>query len=129
MSKALRYLRIAFSATCVIVAVLLIVLWVQSYDSRPILRATIRNKTLAIKSIHGSLSVHTFTSWTTPTGGGSSPWRNYGAVPHLIPLLLTASLAAVPWIPWSARFGLRSLLITTTLIAAVLGMIAYVFKS
>jgi hypothetical protein len=32
MSKALRYLRIAFSATWIIVAVLLCVLWVRSYQ-------------------------------------------------------------------------------------------------
>ena len=31
MSRYLRYLRIAFSATCLIACVLLIVLWVRSY--------------------------------------------------------------------------------------------------
>jgi len=37
-----------------------------------------------------------------------------------------ALLFAVPWIPW--RFSLRTLLIATTLVAAVLGLVAWVAK-
>ena len=36
-----------------------------------------------------------------------------------------AALAAAPWIRWSRRFSLRTLLIATTLVAVVLGLIVY----
>jgi len=47
----------------------------------------------------------------------------YGvAVPHWFPVLVLAALAAAPWIRWSRRFSLRTLLIATTLVAVVLGI-------
>ena len=39
--------------------------------------------------------------------------------------MLSASLAAVPWFRWSKRFSLRTMFITTTLVAIVLGLIAW----
>ena len=51
------------------------------------------------------------------------------AVPHWFVVLLSAALAVVPWIPslknlnW--RFSLRTLLIATTLVAVVLGLIVW----
>ena len=32
-------------------------------------------------------------------------------------------LAAIPWLPWSNRFSLRTLLIATTAVAVVLGIV------
>jgi hypothetical protein len=44
--------------------------------------------------------------------------------PNWFILLFTAVFAAVPWLPWwSKRFSLRTLLITTTLVAVVLGTV------
>jgi hypothetical protein len=44
-------------------------------------------------------------------------------IPLWLPVILSATLAAAPWIRWSKRFSLRTLLIATTLIAVVLGTI------
>jgi len=45
-------------------------------------------------------------------------------MPFWVPVLVTAALATVPWFHWSKRFSLRTLLIATTLVAVVLGIIA-----
>jgi hypothetical protein len=54
------------------------------------------------------------------------------AVVCVVPLwflsLLTGIVAATPWINWSKRFSLRTLLIATTLVAVVLGLIVYVVR-
>jgi hypothetical protein len=48
---------------------------------------------------------------------------------HIVPawsaVPILAIIAALPWIPWSTRFGLRTLLIATTLIAIALGLIVW----
>lgn len=44
------------------------------------------------------------------------------ALPHYYPVALTALVAGIPWIPWSRRFGLRTLLVAMTLIAGGLGL-------
>ena len=46
-------------------------------------------------------------------------------VPHWFLLGIVATLAPVPWIHWSKRFSLRTLLIATTLVAVVLGLVVY----
>ena len=42
---------------------------------------------------------------------------------HWLPALLFAAVAAIPWLRW--RFSLRTLLIATTLVAVVLGLIVW----
>ena len=156
MSRALRYLRIAFSATCLIACVLLIVLWVRSYwwaDS--------------VTNVGNDLILHRggteigsfFFGWedykTTPkipppdiTNGweyqrydsnphsGSPAWMftsngDAGLVrcPAWFVTLCAMSFAIMPWLPWSKRFSLRTLLIATTLVAMVLGLVAWAMRS
>jgi hypothetical protein len=43
-------------------------------------------------------------------------------IPFWFPLLVFATFAALPWLPWSTRFSLRTLLIVTTLVAVGLGL-------
>jgi hypothetical protein len=43
-------------------------------------------------------------------------------VPYWFLALMASTLVAVPWLPWSCRFSLRSVLLATTLVAAVLGL-------
>jgi hypothetical protein len=43
--------------------------------------------------------------------------------PYWCPVVLTGTLGAILWIPWSRRFSLRTLLIATTLVAMGLGII------
>jgi hypothetical protein len=56
------------------------------------------------------------------------PLRLNGAGP-LVPIwflvVLTSALATLPWIQWTSRFTLRTLLIATTLVAVVLGLVVY----
>ena len=56
--------------------------------------------------------------------------RNWLAlVPYWFGVLLMAMLASLPWLPsWSRRFTLRTLLIATTLVAVVLGLIVAVLR-
>jgi hypothetical protein len=46
-------------------------------------------------------------------------------IPFWFPALIPAACAAVPWLHWSKRFGLRTLLIATTLVAVALGLIVW----
>jgi hypothetical protein len=106
-----RKLRITWTAFCGIACVLLIALWVRSYfvwDEE--YRQLLRNFWIASGFGHFS-----FTS-----GSGFS----YG-FPYLLPIMLFAGLAVSPWIHWSRHFSLRTLLIATTLVAVVLGLIVY----
>jgi hypothetical protein len=51
--------------------------------------------------------------------------RNGGfrsVIPHWFAVLVFATLGAMPLLQWSRRFSLRTLLITTTLVAVVLGL-------
>jgi hypothetical protein len=48
--------------------------------------------------------------------------------PHWFAAIVSVTLAAVPWIRWSNRFSLRTLLIATTLVAVVLGWIVYTLR-
>jgi hypothetical protein len=45
------------------------------------------------------------------------------SMPYWIAILVAGTLSAAPQINWSRRFSLRTLLIATTLVAALLGMI------
>ena len=51
-------------------------------------------------------------------------WPRYPIMPHWFPVLITAMVAIAPWITW--RFSLRTLLIASTLIAVVLGIVVAV---
>jgi hypothetical protein len=135
-----RKLRIAWSVTWGVVAVLLIVLWVRSYWWE--------------ESVHYDGQTHyifALTNWgivrvgvtdPNPFGDNDGSWifrRNsadaenasvfdWGSgwltLPYWFILALTASLAAAPWI--RLRFSLRTLLIATTVVAIVLGLIVAV---
>jgi hypothetical protein len=45
-------------------------------------------------------------------------------VPIWFPVLLSATLAAIPWLSWRGCFRLRTLFIATTLVAVGLGIVA-----
>jgi hypothetical protein len=140
MPRFLRYLRIAFSATFLIACVLLIVLWVRSYwwvshAYGPITS----NQMVECHSFFGQV-------WIGPPTYrfGDGPWdfseepshawkqpimflqRSTGLViPYWLLTVIVSATAASPWIRWSNRFSLRTLLIATTLVAVVLGIVVY----
>lgn len=49
-------------------------------------------------------------------------------VPHWFLAVLLAGVGSLSWLPWSNRFGLRTLLLATTLAAVALGAIVYAAK-
>ena len=50
-------------------------------------------------------------------------WNSYSYL-----ILPAAILAIAPWLPWPSRFSLRTLLIATTLVAVVLGLVVAVLR-
>jgi hypothetical protein len=49
-------------------------------------------------------------------------------VPYWFIVLVTAAFSVAPWIQWSKRFSLRTLLIAMTLVAVVLGLVVWAMK-
>ena len=58
-----------------------------------------------------------------------SPNMTLFAVSYWLPSLITAALATTPWIRQPTRFSIRTLLIATTLVAVVLGLIVWASQS
>ena len=60
-------------------------------------------------------------------GLDASAYPNYVMVylPHWLPAMIVAAIGTAPWLPWFSRFSLRTLLIATTLVAVVLGLIVW----
>src|SRR5215210_5605896 len=143
MSRSLRYLRIAFSATCLIACVLLIVLWVRSYWWNDQLSIPLSDtRVIGTNSFSGRISFSVCAApeakFMWPAGLNSEPITSdtpipsftYGRitgipvrtvdfvqVPYWFVFLLAAAVGTVPWISRFKRFSLRSLLIATALIA------------
>jgi hypothetical protein len=144
-----RKLRITWTVFCVIAAVLVIVLWVRSccYLTTDIFTfAPTTSLNLRIGTALGAVQVQwqdrTLSYWQT--GIRSFTWsgmvkpqihffrilfRFQHGPDRLIfslfyPLLLGGALALAPWIRYiSLRFSLRTLLIATTLVAVLLGLV------
>jgi hypothetical protein len=150
MRRFLRYLRIAFSATCLIVCVLLIALWVRShYHNDTIFRPVSNGWELFAYSEAGNVGVvyrvqrsnympvgWSFISEEKPEwkrkqdAGFSTQFRMQWSatmhsvcVPNWFPPLVFGIVASLPWL--RRQFSLRTLLIATTLVAVVLCMIRY----
>jgi hypothetical protein len=146
-----RKLRIAWSVACGIACVLLCVLWVRSYKRGDIVQAPVSaTRGIGFTSLHGWVKLSTFRTngkdcWLLRSFPGDEAMQMYGEffeakqnhwkfgthvisgtyaimMPHWF-ILLIAPLTATPWIKW--RFNVRTLLITTTLVAVVLGLIVW----
>jgi len=142
-----RKLRIAWSVVWGIACVLLIALWVRSYwrfDS--LTGAAIYWNDFLIQSVEGLLFVSVDPSGkydhleltsdvlTEPANPehifqfGSNPNQGrYVGLPHWLAALLVATAATLPWFRW--RFSLRTLLIVTTLVAVVLGIVVWAVRA
>jgi hypothetical protein len=139
MSNKLHKLRIVFSVVCGIVCLLLIALWVRSYQSLDLIRGHLVGITnFGFISQDGKLFVVVFTPaaysprWVWYAGDTSTPKVNRGAqleidtweypkvVRYWFLVAATGVIASTPWI--CRRFSLRALLIGMTLIAVLLGV-------
>jgi hypothetical protein len=136
-------LRIAWSVACSIVCVLLIVLWVRSYWYLDSFGWPPR----IVTAWHGRLSSGGTVVQSPLPPSGQDPANPvlrkvlgvyvlttqdennityYGtaySVPIGLPVMLVGALAVLPWLSW--HFTLRTLLIATTLVAVVLGLVVY----
>src|SRR4051794_24550256 len=118
-----RKLRIAWSLFWGMACVVLIGLWVRSYrgDSSVSLHGH------WLVSFYGRIWVD---KWVpNPMGEG---WADFGQgfiIPYWLPfsLFLTSAVIAFPWISVTS-FSLRSLLIATTLVAVVLGLVVWTVR-
>jgi hypothetical protein len=151
-----RKLRIVWSVACGLLAVLLVVLCVRSYwwSYMPIYR---RGQTIvAVGAVRGIACFHwrtwqPFVTVGNPLGwdlvGGAAEtmasglkpveWRRdtdpstvsalFVSVPCWYCVTVLATLVAVPWLRY--RFSLRTLLIATTLVAMVLGLIVWMSQA
>jgi hypothetical protein len=146
MAAMLHYLRIAVTVLSLTACVLLISLWVRSYWFRDRVEGRLSQSALFNAwSMEGQL-----TCLVTDGQGhwkiSSSPvldlqlplsamfkvgWNNnldsvVVYCPHWCLVVIFATLSAVPWIHWSQRFSIRTLLIATTLVAVGLGIVAVI---
>jgi hypothetical protein len=146
-----RYLRVTFLAACVIVCLLLVALRVQSHFQVDSLELKTSSRVFQLRSWNGQLQWshfnvldvsqgQTFVSRPetgirprNPKGILGFGWLNTPSettifAPYWFVILLfalLASLAAAPEIKWAKRFSLRALLVTTTLLAILLGALNY----
>ena len=120
-------LRIAWSVAWGIVAVLVCVLWVWNYSSPThIPHRMSSGPALELLSFNGSIDFH---KWPAVAPGA---WRRTPTIriqiPNSLIAIALAATATTPWISWSKRFTLRTLLIATTLVAVGLGLIVWLTR-
>ena len=141
-----RKLRIAWSVVWGLAAVLLIALWVRSYQTCD--RTSMTSHLFGV-STEGAFIVAwtddlryqrffmTLMNYPSRTSiepqkgflGFLSDWHSdlwYVQTPYWFLVALGVILAAAPWLP--RRFTLRTLLIATTLVAVLLGLIVYAVR-
>ena len=158
MRPFLRYLRLAFSATCLIACVLLIVLWVRSYLWGDALDYK-KSRLASVYSNYGHIQIQWLNIDSGVMSTTSHGWK-YRTIPVVqswsfgwfsmkgtrmagvaevfaadvvvirVPTcLLINPFAAIGLLPWIRkpkwRFSLRTLLISITLLAVVLGLIVW----
>ena len=147
-----RKLRIAWSVLCSIACVLLIVLSVRSYWRHDCLNNLNRNLIATTVGSNWGVIYYSQIDWNMDVGashaashgwrydvlqpGAPGKWRwvdsinspgvFYFGISHWLLILPLVILAGASWINW--RFRLRTLLIATTLVAALLGFVVYMAK-
>ncbi len=145
---AVRSLRVVALVVCSLACVLVVALWVRSYRAED--RASGNYSTSTGVRLYSSrgwvvCSKNTAQKYPWSLELGSDFWLQPGddrlnfripsdffrgaafasvSIPHWCLLLASVGLAATSWPRKSYRFSLRSLLIATTLVAIVLGLVA-----
>lgn len=145
-TNAARRLRIAWTAWWAIVCVLLVGLWVRSYWLTDEL--SFRVDTLVawgvsqpggmqfcyLRDICSGKPEFEFQASRAQRIERKNPTFvvhfdrrfRYIASPHWCPVLLTATLTVLPWLRWT--FSLRTLMVATSIIAIVMGWVAWSFR-
>jgi hypothetical protein len=146
-----RKLRIAWSVGWGMVALLLCVLWVRSFQTAHVFACPVTASkhasvwidrgvvALSIKD-HSSEDVRLLFRWhityaPEPIPVTSGSWMFfrskgggwYQRVPFWLPLSILAAVATIPWLHW--RFSLRTLLVATTVVCVLLGFVVWLSRS
>ena len=151
-----RKLRIAWSVTCLIACLLLIAMWVRSYWVIEALGRGSRTPSETTKttvfSNHGTLEFSRRTVQTTQEKFPVPDKWTYGTVrpqfatkykffwlltnkefmiqfPTWLPVILIAPAAAIPWLGLKWKFTVRTLLLITTLVAVVMGLVVWAART
>jgi hypothetical protein len=145
--RILRLLRIAFSASCGVVCLLLIVLWLRSYRQVDTLdnlygyRIDVKRGKLVLgervqqPSSMPRRPMPPLTRAVIRLLDSIAPTRvvAVASVPIWLPMMLVVSFSVLPWgstLLRLRRFSLRSLIVATTLVAVVLGLaVAFRYSS
>jgi hypothetical protein len=136
-----RKLRIAWSVGWGVVAVLLCVLWIRSYwycDHIGYSGIAVSHNFGVVQLVSVPTQYSGWIRLATPFDEGDlrvpafyydgDSWTNYCInAPYWILILGSATIAAVPWL--RVRYSLRTLLIATTFIAVLLGMIVWMSRA
>ena len=135
-----RKVRIAWSVGCGVACVLMLGLWARSYfwNDNLLIGTGQRGSNVVIVSNWGFLQAlfnQTITvtgieytkqiAWTRTDVGFE--WRDDGAikVPDLFPIVIALAAGVAPWIRWSLRFSLSTILLSMAILAAILGAFIY----
>jgi hypothetical protein len=110
-----RKLRIAWSVAWGIACVLLVAFWVKSYWAEFVI--PLPTSSLWLSSYEGRLNL------LSTDDSYDSACRINWSVPYWLTVVPAIAFGAASLIRW--RFSLRTLLIATTLVAVVLGLIVY----
>ena len=135
--RTIRVLRIITSAVFGVLCLLCITFWVPSYRNMYAVGisgnsvATINGRFLfngALLRTDGSVNADSRyrlgrLTVTTAPAGRYTPMGRGLSIPTWLAVLATAAFTVMPWIHWSRRFSLWTLLITTTLVALALGAV------
>lgn len=143
--RLIFWLRVAVSAFCLALFVGVILLWGRSHNRADLFHALIWNdQRLFVCSMDSRIYGAVFSAYAFGTerhkllhveSGPSSltlrSMRNAMSlvVPHYLIAIMVAAFAVLPWtgsIRW--RFSIRSLLILTTIVAIVLGLIVWAMR-
>ena len=146
-TRIFRLLRIAWSVAWSLIAVLLCVLWLSSYSWNEAITRISSKRIIRVSSVNGNIHIWHEGNLTAMYWPGGPQWsfsesksprhgpgnvvssgRPTLTISYRLPVLCAACITAAPWIRWSKRFGLRTLLITTTLVALLLGAIVYAIR-
>ena len=128
-----RKLRIAWSVACGIACVLLVVLWVRSrgtidtvaagyWPGRRVLVESHLGK-VYVGFYSGPVTLYRLSNQIRPSNYFPSLKTATFVVPLWIFIVATALAGTAPWL--RKRYSLRTLLIATTLIAVVLGLVVW----
>jgi hypothetical protein len=151
------FLKIAFSTVCIALCLLNLALHRRSYECDDILKGRVFGVDLELESRNGQQQVnavalprlgpeshssgpifHLRTGSSDLGGVGRPGWGFHIqrtpifvfqlAIPHVGLATILAAFAAIPWVRVVKKFGLRTLLIATTVIAVALGVGVYIAR-